>query len=122
MTDLKASVVAYLKAFEDRDLPKCMDAYAEDATIHFHVGVFQGRQAIEEWHKERFAADMRILEVSQTTVQDDTVIVDATVTSDRLRVWKISKLSGKATFLFDDQGDIQEVRLKARVYNPFEGW
>lgn len=120
-TDLQAVVRTYLQAFEERDLSKCVDFYADDATIHFHVGIFRGRQAIEEWHEERFAADLRVVRVNGITVQDDTAILEAVVTSNRLRAWKINRLAGKATFLFG-QGKVQEVRFTARMYNPLEGW
>lgn len=119
--DLQAAVEEYLQAFDERDLPTCVGFYAEDATIHFHVGVFQGIQAIEEWHRERFDADLRLLQLEKITVEENTVNVDAVATSSRLKAWKINRLAGKVVLAFEE-GKIKEARFSARVYNPFERW
>ena len=119
--DLQAAAEAYLQAFGERDLEKCMGFYSDDATIHFHVGVFQGREAIEEWHRERFDADLRLLSLEKITVEEGAVNIDAVATSTRLRAWKINRLAGKVGLVFEE-GKIKEARLSARVYNPFERW
>ncbi len=110
--DLRAVTAAYLKAFEARDLVRCLDFYAEDAIVIFLLGCYQGRPAIEEWHKDRFTADLRVLRVDDVLVQGDTVIVNAVVTSKKLQRWKMPNARGKIVLTF--QGDkIKEARLES---------
>ena len=118
---LQTAVEGYLAALSAHQLEKCVSFYADDATINFQSGIFQGREAITEWHKERFAASFEVLDVDRLTVTGDTVVVEAAITSARLRAWKVKRLSGKATLVFE-HGRIKEARLAPRTYNPFEGW
>lgn len=120
-TGPQAVVEAYLEAFRERDLSRCLDFYADDAEIHFMDGVFKGKQAIEEWHRDRFAAELELVKVGKLRTEGGRVTSDVTVTSTRLRAWKIDKLAGKATVLVE-QGKIKETRLSPRAYNPLEGW
>jgi hypothetical protein len=121
VSSLQAAVEGYLSALSERELEKCLGFFADDATIEFQSGVFTGPQAIEEWHRERFAAEFQILDVERVTVDGNTVVVEAAITSSRLRAWKIGKLSGKATISFEN-GRIKEAKLAPRMYNPFEAW
>lgn len=121
MTDPREAVQAYLQLFDQRDLPRCMEFFAEDATISFVTGVYRGRQAIEEWHKDRFAADARVTRVDDVRTQGDAVIVDAVVTSKVARMWRFSAVSGTATFTFQD-GKIKGAKFGLRTSIPFEGW
>ncbi len=115
----EAVVRGYLQAFSDRDIARSVDYYADDATVSFMTGVFKGRKAIEEWHKERFAANLQITKLGQIKASGQTVTVDATITSDRLKQWKITTIAGKATFKVQ-QGKIKETKLNPRLANPFE--
>ena len=119
--DLQAVVQAYLQAFKARDLSRCLDFYAEDATIDFQSGLYRGREDIEEWHKERFAADLRVVRVDEIRVQGNTVILEAVATSNRLKAWRIANLTGTATFVFQ-QGKIKETKFGLRMSNLLEGW
>ena len=114
-------IESYLDAVREKDLERCLDFYAEDATVHFMKGVFKGKEAISGWHKDRFDAEMEIVKISKINTDRDKVTIDASVTSKKLRAWKIGKLAGKATFRIQD-GKIKETRLSPRLYNPFEGW
>lgn len=118
---LAAIVQNYFKALDDRDLTRCLEFFAEDATIKFQSGVFKGKQAIAEWHKDRFEADLRLLKLNKIETRDDQVHVEGVVTSKRLKAWKINKLSGKATFTFEN-GKIMKTEFGMRIYNPLEGW
>jgi len=40
-------------------------------------------------------AEFQILDVERVTVDGNTVVVEAAITSSRLRSWKIGKLSGR---------------------------
>jgi hypothetical protein len=83
--------------------------------------VFKGRQALEEWHQERFDAEFEFVSVNKITADGDKVTLDAVITSKKLRVWRIRKLAGKAVFRLHE-GKIREVKFSPRMYNPFEGW
>ena len=119
--DRRTVVEGYLQALGQRDVERCLSYFAEDATIYFQSGVFNGRKAIEDWHRDRFAVNFQVTDVSEMKVDGDTVVVEASIASDRLRAWKINKLAGKATLRLQ-QDRITEARLAPRTYNPFEGW
>ena len=112
---------AYLEAAQERDLEGCMRFYADDSRLTFMSGVFEGRQAIEEWHKERFDADLKFVKIEAVKTKGHTVTVDAVVTSKRIKAWKIGSLGGRATFRVED-GVIKETSFGMRLHNPLEGW
>jgi len=120
-TDLQAVVQDYLQAYDQRDLARCMDFFAEDAIVHFALGTYRGQQAIEQWHKDRFAADLRVIRVDEVRTQGDTVIVDAVATSKVAKTWRFDSVAGTATFVFQ-QGKIKEVKFGLRTTMPLEGW
>lgn len=117
--DLEALMKEYLDAFHARDLERCMRFFADDAAIDFQIGVFRGRAAIEEWHKERFAADLKMVRLNSITVKGDTVLVDGIISSTRLASWKIKSLGGRLTVLFED-GKIKHGKVNAKASNPFK--
>lgn len=108
--DLQSRVREYLEAFHARDLDRCMSAFAGDAVIHFHTSTFSGRDALVEWHKERFVADLRMEKLEAISTRGDTVTVEASATSKRLRAWKLNSVSGSMAVRFAD-GRIQELRF-----------
>lgn len=117
--DLTKIAEAYLDAFRQRDLDRCMSYFADDASLDFQGTKFHGREAITEWHKDRFAANLCIEEVESVEIDDDTVTVDLVASSDRLAAWKIKRLNGRITARFD--GDkIVEGKLAARMTNLFD--
>lgn len=117
----RALIEAYLEMVKAYDLAKCMEFYADDSELHYMGGTFKGKEAISGWHQERFEAEFQFLKVNKITANGDKVIVDAMVTSKKIRAWKIGKLAGKATFQIAD-GKIKETKFSPRMYNPFEGW
>lgn len=117
-TDLHTRVEAYLQAFDERDLPQCMEFYAEDGLLvfgstAFGLGQFRGKEAIEQWHRDRFAGGMRITKVEEITEEGDTVTVKAVATSPVLRSIHLDDFRGTATFVVR-QGKFEEVRLGLR--------
>lgn len=120
-TDPRGMVQAYLQAFDQRDLSRCMEFFADDATINFATGVFRGRQAIQEWHGDRFAADLRVIRIDDVRREGDAVMVDAVVTSKVVKAWRFKSVSGTATLTFRD-GKICEAKFGLRSMFPFEGW
>jgi ketosteroid isomerase-like protein len=112
-------VQAYLEALDARDLSRCVEFFADDAVIDFQSGIYQGKEAIEEWHKIRFEADFKVINVDGIGVQGDKVTVDAVITSKRLRAWKIRKLGGKVDLRIQ-HGKIKNARFGVRMTNPLE--
>ena len=119
--NVKTLIEDYLKAFEARDLPQCMEYFHSDATLSWQVATFQGKSSIEEWHRDRFDADLKILEIEGITVEGGTATVDLVVTSKRLKAWRFGSLRGRVTSLVQD-GKIKETRFEMKSINPLENW
>jgi ketosteroid isomerase-like protein len=115
--DLKALAEAYLDAFHKRDLERCVAFFSDDASIDFNMTAYKGRQAIIDWHKDRFEADLKMLRLNNITVNGDTVVVDGVATSKRLVAWKAKSIAGRVTMRFAD-GKIKSGKLSARMTNP----
>jgi ketosteroid isomerase-like protein len=114
--DLKALAEAYLDAFHKRELDRCVDFFHDDATIDFNMTAYKGRQAIIDWHKDRFEADLKMLRLNNVSVKGDTVTVDGVATSKRLVAWKAKSIAGRVTMRFVD-GKIASGKLSARMTN-----
>jgi hypothetical protein len=117
----QAIVSAYLDAARARDVLGCVAFFADNARLSFMSGQFEGRQAIEEWHNERFAANLQFVRVDAVKAKGEVVTVDAVVTSNRLKAWKIGSLGGRVTFRVRE-GKICETTFGLRLHNPLEGW
>jgi ketosteroid isomerase-like protein len=115
--DLKALAEAYLEAFDAQDLERCVEFFSDDASIDFNMTAYKGRQAIVDWHKDRFAANLKMVRLTKITVNGDTVVVDAVATSKRLIAWKTKSIAGRVTMRFVD-GKIKSGKLTARMTNP----
>jgi SnoaL-like domain len=112
--DVESKARAYMKAFETRDLVLCMNYFTDTSAVHFVNSVYNGMQEIEEWHKARFAADLRMVRMGKVTVEGNTVVLEGIVTSKRLKAWKINTVSGTVTAQFD--GDkITEVKFGTKM-------
>jgi len=114
----RAIVEAYLEAFDARDLSRCVEFYGEDGLLifgppAFGLGRFRGKEAIEQWHRDRFSGGMRITEIEEIEADGDTVTIYAVATSPALRAVRIEELRGIGTFVVQG-GKIQEVRLGLR--------
>lgn len=118
-TGLEAIVRAYLESFDARDLQRCVEFFAEDAFIDFQMSAYRGHKAIQQWHADRFGADLRINRVESVRVNGDTVTVDAVISSKRLAAWKVSSLSGRVTVRFES-GKFKECKLTPRMGNPID--
>lgn len=112
--DLEAQTRAYLEAFEARDMARCMSFYADDASLSYVQSVFRGKEQIEEWHKARFAADLRIVRLEKLTVEGNTVILAAVVTSKRLKAWRLDSIRGTVTTLFEGS-KIKDLKFGMRM-------
>ena len=110
---LKQLVNDYLDAFEARDLSRCLAFFNDDAVLHFTTGRFPGKKAIEQWHLDRFKGGMRIKDVEEVEIEENTVIVHAVATSPKLKLVRIDDLRGTATFVIN-QGKFTEVRMGLR--------
>jgi hypothetical protein len=108
-----ALVEGYRDAFERRDLEACVGFFDEQATIRFLFATYQGREAIEQWHADRFEADVQIVNTEAIRSEGDSVAIDAEATSRRLRFFKIDKVRGTATFQIKE-GRITEAKFQSR--------
>jgi ketosteroid isomerase-like protein len=111
-------VRAYLQAFEERDLERCMAFYHHDGLLvfgpaAFGLGQFRGSEAIEQWHRDRFSGGMRVTEIDEVTVEGDTVTVKAVATSPVLKSIHLDDFRGTATFVLEE-GLIRELRMGLR--------
>ena len=118
--DVEALVQAYLEALRARDVVRCVDFFAEDAIIRMPSKVYQGKESIEKFHRARFAVNFRVSQVDGIKVQDERAIIDAVVSSDKLRAWDIRTVGGRATLVLE-QGKIKNIKFGLRLTNPFKG-
>lgn len=113
-TNLELRAKAYLDAFESRDLAACMSFFSEGATLTFYTSHYSGHADIEEWHQDRFKADLRLIQLEQISVDEDTVTIQAVGASKRLKRLHIQTISGSVVMRF--QGDlIQELSFSPRL-------
>jgi len=119
--EIRTLIESYLDAFAVRDLDRCVDSFRSDASLEWMMGVYGDRNSIEEWHKDRFEADLKILKVESIEVEDSTVTVDVVVNSKRLAAWRLPSLSGRVTVEFLD-GKIHRLKFAAKSINPQQDW
>ncbi len=113
-------VQSYLDAFGAQDLARCVDLFCDDATLFAPPVTYQGKQALEDWHRARFNANARIVRIDDVSAQDDVVTVQGAITSKRLKAWRINTLAGRATFKM--RGDkIADVRFEPAGWKHFLG-
>jgi len=117
-TDLKALAESYLEAFHARDMDHCLQFFTEDSAIDFNMTMYKGLKAITEWHKDRFAADLKMIKKSSITADGDTVTIDGAISSKRLSAWRVKALSGRVVMVFEN-GKIKTGKLSPRMTNPF---
>lgn len=117
-TDLKTVAQAYLDAFHAQDLERCMEFFADDASVDFNMATYTGRQAITDWHKDRFAANLKMVKMKSMTQEGDTIVIEGAISSKRLSAWRVKALSGKLTMTFEN-GKIKTGKLAPRMTNPF---
>lgn len=115
--DLEALAQEYLQAFEARSLETCLEFFDEASVIDFQMGVYKGLKQIETWHKDRFAANLRVLQVESIRADGASVVVDVTASSKRLQAWKVNSIAGRLTVLFDNR-IIRHAKLAPRMNNP----
>jgi len=111
--ELETLVGEYLQAFDERSVERCMSYYTEDSSLEF-VSMFRGLKEIEEWHKARFAADLRLVRLDKISVSENAVAIDAVATSKRLRAWRVKAISGSIRAVFE--GDkIKDLKFAIRA-------
>ena len=110
---LKKVLDDYIEAFEARDLERCLAFFHEDAHLQIATGHFPGIKQIEQWHKDRFKGGMRLVEIEDMQSEGNTLIVNAVVTSPRLKLVRIKDLRGTGTFVIQE-GKFKEYRMELR--------
>ncbi len=119
--DLSAQIQSYLEAFTQRDVARCMEFFGEDSTVHFAMGVYSGTSSIMEWHRARFDADLKVVQLESMAVDADQVVVEALVASKRLRALRINSIRVKGTFDFIDHR-IREANFTLAGAGFLENW
>lgn len=117
-TDLKTLAESYLEAFHARDMDRCLAFFTEDSAIDFNMTMYKGLKSIAEWHKDRFAADLKMIKKNTITVDGDSVTIDGAISSKRLSAWRVKALSGRVVIVFEN-GKIKSGKLSPRMTNPF---
>jgi hypothetical protein len=108
--DLQSITNAYLDAFAARDLEGCLRYFSDDAVLQFHVSTFRNKKGIEQWHKDRFAADLRLVRIDEMQTEGDTVRIEGVITSKRLRAWLVNEMEGMVTIRFEN-GRMKHVKF-----------
>lgn len=108
---LEQMVRHYLQALGKLDLETCISYYADNAVIHFMTGEYTGKDEITAWHRERFENELRAESIERIQGNGNQVNAEMIVSSRRLRKWRINKVRGRGTFLFDEQDKIKDVRF-----------
>jgi hypothetical protein len=99
-------------------MDRCMEFFTDDSNVDFNMTMYTGRQAITDWHKDRFAADLKMVKKNSVSVDGDTVTIDGAISSKRLSAWRVKALSGRVTIRFEN-GKIKNGKLSPRMTNPF---
>src|SRR5439155_1311013 len=105
-------VQGYLHAFAAADVEGCVAYFHDDATIEWMMTTYRGSEAIEEWHKDRFASGLQIDRVDEITVDGDAVVIDITVSSKR--VWRLASLGARVRIAHSNN-KIQNARFSLRA-------
>ena len=120
VTNAQDVVQEYLEAFSERALARCVDMYSDDALVFFPPVTYEGKQAVKDWHEARFLADARLVRMDNMTVNGDTVVIQGSITSKKLKVWRIPSVSGRAIFQVRE-GKIASLRFDLKAWNSFLG-
>jgi uncharacterized protein (TIGR02246 family) len=115
----ETTVRAYLDALSEHDLDRCMSFFSPDASIEMMNAKHVGRDEIAEWHRQRFEADLKFDKIQGVKVKGDTVVVDAAISTKRLKFYRLNSVNGRATVKVRD-GVITESKLAMKSYNPIE--
>lgn len=107
----QSAVRGYLVAFQDRDVVKCTDIFTNQATIHFLSQVFSGRTAIETWHRERFSAELKLLEIGQFQETGEGLCVDVVAASRVLESLGMFRVSVRVNLVLH-AGKLHEMRFQ----------
>jgi len=113
IADVKPPVLDYLKAFDSRDVERCLSFCNEDTTFHFLWRSFRGLKGIENWHRDFFAADLRVTRVDEISVEGNTVDVDVVVTSNKLKARKVNQVGARITLRLE-RGALKDVKFALR--------
>jgi hypothetical protein len=115
----EATVRAYLEALGAHDLDRCMGFFSSDAVIEMMNAKHVGSDEIAEWHRQRFEADLKFEKIQAVKVKGDMVVVDAAISTKRLKFYRLNSIAGRATVRVRD-GLITESKLAMKSYNPIE--
>jgi hypothetical protein len=111
----------YLTAFKARNLEGCMSYFSPDATLEWMMGEYTGCESIEEWHRDRFSAELNVVRVDSFSATGSSITLDVVVQSKRLASWRIPNVLGRVTAQLSG-GKIQHVNFAVKSINPQQNW
>ncbi len=120
-SELEELARAYHDAFEKRDFDACIDLYMPDSVIHFGPGSYAGMKNIEEWHRERFDADLRLTSLDETRLEGNTVSARVIAVSDKIKAWGLDSIQATLSLVFKGK-KIKEARFDLLDSNTLETW
>lgn len=120
-SELEELARAYLDAFEKRDLETCLGFYTPESVIHFGPGVYAGAKSIEDWHRERFDADLRITHYDQAKLKGNTVSARVIAVSEKIKAWGLDSIQATLSLSFEGN-KVKEARFDMLDSNPLETW
>ena len=112
---LQNIILNYQDAFKLRDLEKCMSFFENNAIVKFLFATYKGCKAIEKWHKDRFDANLQLLNIESIRVHQNQVVLNLTATSNRLNTFNIKSMKGTGTYI------IEKGLIVKATYSPRRG-
>jgi hypothetical protein len=104
----------YLDAFGQHDISRCMAPFTANSVVVAREGTHTGLAEIEQWHRDRFAGETRILELKSVQPTATGAVADMQITSARLADTRLKSISGKMTFEIDN-GVIKHAVLEFKI-------
>lgn len=104
----------YLDAFTQHDLTRAMSFFTEQSTVVAREGTHTGLAAIEQWHRDRFAGEVRVLEVKSVKAEPQGALAELVVTSAKLAETRLRSVSAKMTYEIDN-GVIKHTELEFKI-------
>src|SRR5881275_1428009 len=88
----ETTVRAYLQALGEHDLDRCLSFFSPDAVIEMMNAKHIGHDAIAEWHRQRFEANLQFEKIQAVKVKGDTVVVDGSISTKRLKFYRLNSI------------------------------
>jgi ketosteroid isomerase-like protein len=104
----------YIQLLNAGDLEACVALFAEDAKVAFRDRKAQGRDAIRQWHEDRFANRLEVRLDGPVESEGDAASAPVKLKSDRAEGRRLQELPA-TVHMRVSEGRIAEVRVEPRV-------